>query len=244
MGISKISCENIRPPLWNDQSDFFLNEATDLWRISIKEQTSQFENLKKLLSKEELERVNRFHQQKDKIRFTLGKGTLRTILSLYLRCSPQDIRFEKGYNEKPFINYPQNNIAFNISYSHNWILIAVSSEAVGVDVEYINKEFDYSLVMENCFTEKEIKTIQSASPPENIFFRSWTRKEALLKATSLGLNDYLRDFSCLDGSQPLSKKLNITGDWFIKSFLMEGDYYVSFAQKSAMPIRYCDNPLI
>lgn len=240
MCLSRIFCKSIKPPLWNDQSDFSLSEATDLWRISVEEHFVQFETLQKLLSQEELERVKRYHQQKDKIRFTLGRGMLRTILSLYFKCSTKSIQFKEGYNGKPFVNYPQKKIEFNLSYSHNWILIAVSSESVGVDIEYINRTFDYSLVMDNCFMEEEINTIQSASLPGNIFFQSWTRKEALLKATSLGLNDYLKEFSCLEGLQQLPEKLNIAGDWIIISFLMENDYYVSLAQEKPMPLRYCD----
>src|SRR5690606_37901521 len=156
MCLSRIFCKSIKPPLWNDQSDFSLGEATDLWRISIKEHILQYEAVQKFLSEEELERVKRYHQQKDKIRFSLGRGMLRTILSLYLRCSTKAIQFKKGYNGKPFVNYLQKKIEFNVSYSNNWILIAVSSESVGVDIEYINKNFDYSLVMENCFMEEEI----------------------------------------------------------------------------------------
>jgi 4'-phosphopantetheinyl transferase len=168
---------------------------------------------------------------------------LRLVLSNYLGLSPDKILFNYGINKKPIVEEGAN-LQFNVSYSHNWIIIAVSSEPVGVDIEFINPDFDYLNVMESCFMTEEIDTIKQASQPQKVFFQSWTRKEALLKATSLGLDDYLKDFSCLDGMQKLPKKLGAPGDWRIKSFLMEKEYQVSLAQEQLQTIRYCNNDLI
>jgi len=243
MTAGKIFCENIHEPVWNSLPDYSISPAIDLWRISIKHHKFSKDQYTPLLSREERLKVKRYHQQRDKLRFTLGKGLLRLILSRYLGRSPEKIQFGYGINNKPFVKEGAN-LQFNVSYSHNYVMIAISSEPVGVDIEYINPAFDYPMVMESCFMREEIQVIQQDLSPQKVFFQSWTRKEALLKATSLGLDDYLRDFSCLDGMQELPKKFGQTGNWRIKTFVMEQEYQVSIAQEQLQTIRYCKDDLL
>lgn len=235
---SKLFCETIQPPSWDNLTGFLLKDNVDVWRISIKDHLKSLPFFHSLLSPEEQDRVERYHQQKDKNRFTIGKGMLRVILSNYLGIAPNDIEFKKGFNKKPFVISP-GNLQFNVSYSNNWSIIAVSSEAVGLDIEYINEGFTYQEVMENCFTPKEMDEIMSSPKPQDTFFKFWTRKEALLKATSWGLGDYLKDFSCLDGLQPILNRFDKNSDWQIRSFLMEKEYYISIATNKQKKFRYC-----
>jgi 4'-phosphopantetheinyl transferase len=237
---NRVFCENIQAPTWNELSDFSLKDTIDLWRISISDHLNSLAFFHTLLSQEELERVNRYHQKKDKDRFSIGKGMLRIILGNYLGSTPKEIMFKKGVNNKPFVDFP-GNLQFNVSYSSNWIVLAVSSDPVGLDIEFINEDFSYQLMLENCFTKEEIGAIDSFSKPLHAFFKFWTRKEALLKATSWGLYDQLKDFSCLEGFQLISKKLSKNADWQIKSFIMENEYYLSLATNSPKTLRYCNN---
>ncbi|MEX2593066.1 MAG: 4'-phosphopantetheinyl transferase superfamily protein [Anditalea sp.] len=237
---NKVFCENIPTPFWNDLTDFSFKDTVDLWKISIKDNLSSLAFFQNILSQEELVRVNRYHQKTDKSRFTIGKGMLRILLANYLGGAPKDIRFNKGFNKKPFVD-PPGTLQFNVSYSNNWIIIAISSETVGLDIEYINENFTYQQIMSDFFTKEEIESIMSATIPQNAFFKLWTRKEALLKATSWGLDDHLKDLNCLDGFQPISKKLGRNTDWQIRSFLMEKEYYISIATNNQKAFRYCNN---
>lgn len=237
---NKILCINLPTPIWEDYPDYYILKSIDLWRISIKDTIHKMDDLTKSLSEEELKRAERYHQQKDKIRFTIGKGMLRELLARYLKCLPESIQFKKGFNNKPYIE-GQAIFHFNVSYSNNWIIIAVSSEAIGVDIEYVNSTFHYLEIADDVFMNEEKSFLFSSSKPHQEFFKLWTRKEALLKATSRGLDDHLRDFSCLDGLQPLSRLSGFDADWKIKSFLMEEEYFVSLAYQDTKPIRYCNN---
>jgi len=243
MNKRKVICENVQEPAWEALSDFKISPAVDLWKISIASQRQFLDKLYPFLSPEELLRVKNYHRQIDKDRFTLGKGMLRLILSKYLDCTPEKIIFKNGINDKPFVD-EGSKLQFNVSYSQNKILIAVSAEPVGLDIEYINPDFAYRPLLENCFMEDEISVILKASRPRQVFFQFWTRKEALLKASALGLGDYLKDFSCLDGTQEMPQQLGFSSDWRIKSFLMENDYQVSIAQHRLQTIRYCKNHLL
>ena len=243
MSINQITCEEIPSPVWADHSEFVLDGFIEVWKVSMEDNMDKLEFLESLLDKDERIRAYRYYHQRDRIRFIIGRGMLRMLLGKYLKCLPEEITFSKGLNHKPFVALPVD-LRFNVSYSSSWVAMAFSHEEIGIDLEFVKEDFDYALVMQSCFTEEEIRVIESAPLPPYRFFRSWTRKEALLKATSVGLNDHLREFSCLDGPQPALRKLGINEDWRITSFLMEEGYYMSLAQKLGGAIRYCDRDFL
>ena len=232
----RIFCENILNPLWNDQPDFSLSGHTDLWRISVHEFSSSLPDLLRVLSEEEIRRSEKYHRKEDATRFIIGKGMLRMILSRYLNCTPPEISFTKSFNNKPRVN-PSTGLEFNVSYSKNQVIVAVAAEPVGVDIEFIDEKFDYTLIMDSWFMKEEKDFITSGALPHANFFSLWTRKEALLKATSLGLDDYLKDFSCLDGAKPLPTRVSLGNDWNIKSFIMDRNYSISVARKNSTLIK-------
>lgn len=235
---SLIFVETIPSRSWEDSPDRTLT-SVDLWKIYIPAHLHKIDQLSALLSPDEKSRVVRYHQQKDKNRFVIGRGMLRQILSHYMSCPSMEIQFLKGIYNKPYIQHAFP-IEFNLSYSHDQIVVAVASQPVGVDIEYIHPDFDYKLLLEACFMDREINVIVNAADPRQEFFLFWTRKEALLKATALGLGDYLTDFSCLEGSQPIPRTLPTMDDWQLKSFLLEERYWVSLAKKSPSPHNYID----
>lgn len=233
---NQIFCSTISPPSWDDQPELSLSNNLHLWKISIKDQMDQIDSLAKYLSPAELEKVSRYHQQKDKNRFIVGKGMLRCILSLYTGNDPAEITFESGLNDKPEIL--NHSLHFNVSYSNDGIIIGVSEDPIGVDIEYIHPEFTYESMLDGCFMDVENQVITSSANPRKLFYQFWTRKEALLKATSLGLGDYLKEFSCLDGGQSAPPVLCFKEDWEIRSFVSRDEYSISIAQNKARTIYY------
>lgn len=227
---SQIYAEDIAASPWEDMPDLSL-KSINLWKISLGESLHKMDQLIPILSPKERSRASRYHQQKDRNRFAIGRGMLRKILSFYTDGRPGEIEFLKGVNGKPYIHQPVP-IEFNLSYSCDYILVGIASGPIGIDVEYINPEFDYALLLDACFMTAEIQAINGSDQPRQQFFKFWTRKEALLKATALGLGDHLTDFSCLDGSQLLPKNLETAGDWRIESFMLAHDYWVSVAKRS------------
>src|SRR5271157_2561885 len=67
-----------------------------------------------LLDERERERAARFQFERDRIRFTAAHSALRRILALYLRCSPEALRFTHTELGKPSIEGP-----FRFSMSHS-----------------------------------------------------------------------------------------------------------------------------
>lgn len=232
-----IVCESIPSPLWLGNPDFSYQDTLELWKISIKDKLPEICLLQGILSEEERKRMERYHQTKDKIRFTIGRGMLRIIVARYLNCLPESLQFKKGLYNKPYVGNPAD-FHFNVSYSGDLVLIGVANEAIGVDIEYISSTLEYRELVEGVLSSEERCFLLSSPTPREEFLKLWTRKEALLKAVSRGLGDDLKNFSCLDGSQTVSQPEILKGDWKIKSFLLDSHYYVSLAYRHTPSFRY------
>ncbi|MGA9058584.1 MAG: 4'-phosphopantetheinyl transferase superfamily protein [Terriglobia bacterium] len=77
-------------------------------------------------------------------------------------------------------------------------LIAVGSgSAIGVDIEKIRPKPDFLDIARRFFPAREVQAILAVSENkrQEAFFACWTRKEAFLKATGIGLSYPLSEFS-------------------------------------------------
>ena len=79
---------------------------------------------------------------------------------------------------------------FNLSHAEDRLLVAVDPRReVGVDLERLRPIAEALDIARRCFDPAEVETLLRAAPgvaPE-IFLRSWTRREAYLKALGIGL---------------------------------------------------------
>jgi 4'-phosphopantetheinyl transferase len=171
-----------------------------LWSVSLKPDVCRAKNLLSVLSPDERERMDRFCFPKDKDRFIIARGTLRTLLSHYIGIGPSDLLFKYGYAGKPSLTCEvnPNDVRFNLTHSNDIALFAFSiGRELGVDIEYIHPDPVADQVAERFFSEKEV--FQFKALPENererAFFKCWTRKEAYIKAIGSGLCFKLDQFS-------------------------------------------------
>jgi len=148
-----------------------------------------------LLSTDEQERAAKFKFQNDRRRYIVAHTALRLLLSQYANVSSSELNFFVSAYGKPFLTAtPAGNIQFNLSHSHEVALIAVTEgREIGVDVEWIRKDFAFAEVAERFFTESEVAALHSL--PHNFqreaFYKCWTSKEAFLKAKGTGLSGEL-----------------------------------------------------
>ena len=159
-----------------------------VWQCSIKSPPMTVEKLAKLLSQEEKSKVERFHFQRDRDRYILGRGLLRILLGHYLARDPQSLIFVYSDRGKPLLK--GETLQFNISHSGDFIVYGVSRDRpIGVDIEQIRPLPDAVKLAERFFCQAEwekIKDLPSFST-SRAFFTAWTRKEAFLKATGEGI---------------------------------------------------------
>lgn len=148
-----------------------------------------------ILSPEERDRAARFRFEEHARRFRASHAALRLVLEQYVGRPANTIRLVTSPSGKPFIA-GTTQIHFNLSHADDVALVAVSCDVeVGVDVEAIRLDFRIHEIAA-CFTDPELKILDQASSVEAraiVFFRLWTRKEAVLKANGSGLGVELRD---------------------------------------------------
>lgn len=186
--------------LWKSPpSSLILREnEVHLWRAFISILKPQLPKLQEILSDEEKEKATRFYFEKDRVRFSLGRGILRSLLGLYLRHDPMKTRFEQNPYGKPSLKDPISPLRFNLSHSGDLILLAFAiHHELGVDVERIREKVEDEKIAERYFSEEEKKILLGLSPDEKkeAFYTFWALKEAVLKAKGRGIAMGLDSFS-------------------------------------------------
>jgi 4'-phosphopantetheinyl transferase len=177
------------------------DESIDLWTIPLNDIGGRFQDHVQSLSPEERHRAARFKNSKDSIRFTLARGSLRSILSQYLETPPNTIELSYGTHGKPRLaETHQATLKFNLSHSGDYALCALTKKhSIGIDIEKIrNDDPDYYLrLATRFFSKKEFEAIKAASEHDRtvFFFTCWTRKEAYMKRHGLGLRLPLSGFT-------------------------------------------------
>jgi 4'-phosphopantetheinyl transferase len=120
-----------------------------------------------------------------------SQSAVRAVLSAYLGCGADDVRFELGAFGKPSLASPhRGDIHFNLSRSCGRCLIAVGRSApVGVDLERVRPIGDLDRMAERVLAPAEAFAIRSEQGDAKlrVFYKCWTRKEAYAKAIGLGL---------------------------------------------------------
>ncbi len=174
-------------------------QFVDVWRSTTELPAMQRISLQQCLSPLEIERANRYRAIDRREEFIIARGLLRTLLARVLREDPLDLDFSIGGNGKPALAGPESGgaIRFNVSHSHGIILIAMTRDReIGVDVEMIRDKADHDRLAQRFFSNVECEQLRSLPPADRrrAFFHCWTRKEALLKATGMGITLALDSF--------------------------------------------------
>ena len=130
----------------------------------------------------------------------LSRPRLRSILSVYLCCDPDDVRFGIGPFGKPELDRrgAGHPLEFNISHCGDRCLIAVSQQGqIGVDLERRRLIGDLSRIAGLYFTPAESRMIADSDAGQRLsaFFDCWTFKEAYTKALGTGLLTPLDSFA-------------------------------------------------
>ena len=194
----------------------------------------------RILSFDEIERAEKYRFRKDRDRFVIARGTLRTILGNYLKIEPSQILFKYSSFGKPLLSEIPGRAAlcFNVSHSHELALYAFTLQReIGIDVEYIQRHFVFEDIAEKFFSGDEIAMLKQM--PEDVraeaFFNCWTCKEAYIKAHGHGLSLPLESFSVSFTLDESDVSLNVTGDskeslrWVIRKLAPMSDYAVAIA---------------
>lgn len=178
----------------------------DVW--SVRSTESYLRSLDdSILSRAERVRADTFVRRHDQVRYMVAHVVLRTLLSRYTAVSPRDLSF---WNEpcsacdelhgRPRVR-ASDGLQFSLSRSGDVVMIAVSGDRIGVDVERV-PSLTEALDLGPVLHPDEWALVQAAPSTQaaRVFARIWTRKEAYLKALGVGLNrDLALDYVGVDG---------------------------------------------
>jgi 4'-phosphopantetheinyl transferase len=125
------------------------------------------------------------------------RAAVRRVLGdHYLGLPPSAVRFGRHAcprctdpaHGRPRVEHPATPLDFNLSRSGPYWLLAVTAGAkVGVDIERLDSAVG---VADVALTEDERARMRGLEAPERrqeLFYRAWTRKEAVLKACGVGI---------------------------------------------------------
>lgn len=178
-----------------------------------------------LLNFKEQQKAIRFRHARDKKNYVVGKHISRVILAGLLNIKPADLKFYKEDTGKPMVN----GMHFNISHTSKYVFIAISNTDIGIDAEYMDTDFEYTDILNNCFSSEEIKFVKESETPRLRFYLLWTRKEALIKATGEGISNVFVNIPSLENKVHRNNK-----DFYLTSINEDNLFAISMAYAAEM----------
>ena len=166
----------------------FSEPRADVWVIDAREFASSSDILRSFLADDELARCDRFASPLSAATYMTARAGLRFLLSRYLDQPVRSFAIKIEANGKPFVDNSLS-LYFNVSHSAHMIVVAFAGCPLGVDIEQLERNVDFAAVLRRFFspTEQASCLQHQQVDPQKTFFRGWTRKEAVLKATGEGI---------------------------------------------------------
>jgi 4'-phosphopantetheinyl transferase len=85
----------------------------DIYTVRLEAGATRLDSLYETLAPEERSRADRFHFAEHRLRFIACRGTLREVLSSYLKLSPERIAFAYNDQGKPYL--PDSDVRFALA---------------------------------------------------------------------------------------------------------------------------------
>lgn len=171
-----------------------------LWTAETTLSSPNRSHLEGVLLPDELERAGRFRFDRDRLLFLTARGMLRILLGRYLNADPRSFRFTAGEFGKPLLassdSIRARPLEFNVAHSGTRVLLGFAHRPVGVDLELAESDREFLSIARRYFSPREQQEL-SGLPPDLTargFYNAWSRKEAFLKASGIGLSQNLDTF--------------------------------------------------
>jgi 4'-phosphopantetheinyl transferase len=207
---------------------------------------SRMGNLDGFLAEDERARASKFVYARDRNRFVAGRGMLREMLGCLLHVDPSQLVFVYGRHGKPQLSAPMGGryLYFNVAHCDAFVVYIVSAQsAVGIDLERIRPVREAESIMAQTFSKREYA--EWCSLPESsraeVFFKSWTRKEALVKVVGGNLGMPLNQLLAQPPEAGVSARTVFT-HFFLHHFIPVRGYQGAAAIENAQTPKYWSWP--
>ncbi|MEK8128254.1 4'-phosphopantetheinyl transferase superfamily protein [Paenibacillus filicis] len=136
----------------------------------------------------------RFMKREDMLRGLFGELMVRWQACSRLKLANSELRFKRTAYGKPYLTN-SDEFHFNISHAGKWVVCALDTEPIGIDVEQI-APIDFR-VARSFFSKQEYLDLLDKREEEQLayFYDLWTLKESFVKAEGHGLHIPLNLFT-------------------------------------------------
>jgi 4'-phosphopantetheinyl transferase len=211
-----------------------------VWSALLNPASAEIARFSETLSQDEKERANRFRFEKNRNEFIISRGSLRVLLGSYLGIPAHELSFAYSRYGKPYLADSDHisRMEFNLSHSEGMVVLAFTrGRKVGVDIESVERNFDFEEIAERFFSLAEQQMLRNipAEQRGTAFFRCWTRKEAYIKALGNGLSHPLFEFDVSIAPKQISALLATRPDpseadkWLIRDLPVAAGYVAALA---------------
>lgn len=215
------------------------DDEVHVWSASLDHPPVSADALCASLSDQERLRARRWRFEKDRRRSIASRGLLRWLLAYYLDVEPGSVALRQGAQGKPALaDAPR--LRFSVAHSGDLVLYAFARhDELGVDVERVRAIPDALSIAASFFAPGErdaLRAVAAAGRPY-AFLVYWTRKEAYVKASGVGLSHRLDgvEVSLGQGAEASRRRIpvdsSIAADWRIHHL----DPAVDFVAALALP---------
>jgi 4'-phosphopantetheinyl transferase len=217
-----------------------------VWSALLDPASTEIARFSETLSQDEKERANRFRFEKNRNEFIISRGSLRVLLGSYLGVPAHEVGFAYSRYGKPYLVDSDHisPVEFNLSHSEGVVVLAFTKDRrVGVDIEYVGRNFDFEEIAGRFFSLAEQQMLRNTPREERGagFFRCWTRKEAYIKAIGHGLSQPLSEFDVSLAPKQISALLATRPDpseadrWLLRDLPVAAGYVGAVAVEADRP---------
>jgi 4'-phosphopantetheinyl transferase len=211
-----VKCTQLQPgnrplPYQPDLYDKLSGEA-HLWYCYPERFTSakKIQTLRQMLSKHELEQLQRYRYEQDRHRYLVSHALLRTVLSRYLNVEPECWEFVSNqYGRPAIIDTPESlPLKFNLTHTIGLCACVVTmTSQCGIDAEMMTRNNRLMPIAERMLSTIELETLRDLQDADlrERFFSYWTLREAYVKALGTGLGGSSKSFYFDIAAPPLSQ---------------------------------------
>ncbi len=148
-------------------------------------QTTLYAYALKHTQPDEHARAARFLRREDSLRHLLGRAMLRRIATHYGGADPTQTIQTNPWGKPELAGC---TVGCNISHAGTQVWVALSRfQRIGIDIERANAVHDVRDIT-SAFHPEEIAALNEIADKRTAVMRCWSRKEAVSKATGMGLS--------------------------------------------------------
>lgn len=200
-------------------------------RTELPDRESARSHALELLPESRLKKLSRMKSKESKKQCIAAGLLLEYGLRQYDICG-KDMTFLQNSDGKPYLlEWPK--LHYNLSHSGEYAALAIGSFPVGIDIEKLR--YGQEKLVKRFFSQEEVEGLLG-NFTDSAFTRTWTRKEAFLKACGTGMRMPLEGFSTMTDVIQINEKMpaEMRRNYmvhYVKSYQINDEYWLSVCQE-------------